>query len=258
MNIRYINSPALEGGFNMACDYTLAILTKPGNDIIFRLYTWLKPTISLGFHQRSEDIDFERCFNDGVEVVRRPTGGRAILHAGEITYCLIVPVENNAGKKLLKIIYQKAHNAILNTLQNEGAQVVLSKNGKLHAGHNPLCFASSAGTELELEGKKVVGSAQRLLKNAVLQHGSILLTGEHLNLPFYLQTSEENGKRLRRKLEENSTHLALNDDRELRDRLAEEMMKAFNLSLERSQLTNEEIIEINKNQQRFQINQKRS
>ncbi|NQS99331.1 MAG: lipoate--protein ligase family protein [candidate division Zixibacteria bacterium] len=255
MNIRFIDSPPQEGEFNMSCDYTLAVQAKPGDDALLRIYTWLEPTISIGFHQKAEDIDYILCEKDGISVVRRPTGGRAILHWGEITYCFIAAMQVGGGQKALGEIYRKAHTAIHNALRMHGLNVNFAAGKKIIRKQSPLCFATSVGTELEYEGKKVVGSAQRLLKSTVLQHGSILISPEHLKLPDYLNVSEELRQRLREKLELSSTHLPLRDDKSFRITMGKSFANIFEGKVYRTDLTSDENIQIGKDRPRFIINE---
>ena len=253
-NIRFIDSPPLDGEFNMSCDYTLAVQAKPGDDAVLRIYTWLKPTISIGFHQKADDIDYILCDRDGIAVVRRPTGGRAILHWGEITYCFIAAMQAGGGQKARGEIYRKVHSAILNALRMHELDVNFAAEKKIIRKQNPLCFATSVGTELEYEGKKVVGSAQRLIKSTILQHGSILISPEHLKLPDYLNVSEELRQQLREQLESSSTHLPLRDDESFRINMAKSFGRTFEGDLYESNLTYDENIQIGKGRPRFTIN----
>ena len=253
MKLRIIDSPALPGDFNMACDYVLSRMCALGSDAILRLYTWKRPTISLGFHQKTGEIDLDKCAEDNVDVVRRPTGGRAILHWGEITYCFICPVDPADGKQLLKEVYAKVHRGLLEALSRAGNDVKFASAGRKPLPHNPLCFASAAGTELELDGKKVVGSAQRLMDSAILQHGSILLTSEHLLMPAYLNLDEHKQEVLRKKLTRQSAHLPLHDTPELRNRLIESISRTFGLSANITPLSNDQIQNIENSKDNFSI-----
>ena len=238
----------------MACDYYYAVSAVHGSMPLFRLYSWIKPTISLGFHQKLEDIDIEKCAKEGVDLVRRPTGGRAILHWGEITYCLVYPVEAKEKKAALKKIYRLTHSAIAEALISQGADLSLS-GGKMKplGKHNPLCFASAAGSELEWKGRKVVGSAQRLFENAVLQHGSIVLTSDHLKLPQYLNVSEEERAFLYDKLKLSSSSIPLDDTSELRQSLVKSVSKVFNAESVKIGLLREEEEQIGRHCATFKL-----
>ena len=253
MKLRLINSEPLPGDFNMSCDYSLASALKSGEDAILRLYTWIRPTISIGYHQKSDDIDVLKCREAGIDAVKRPTGGRAILHDGEITYCFIIPADAREKRRSMREIYRKVHMGISNAVSRYGLGVDLSPGRKTAERHHPICFASSASSELALDGRKVVGSAQRLLDSTVLQHGSILLTASHLGLPDYLNLDGEKRKRLRISLEESSTHIPLEDKPELRQVIADCIAKVFGLKLYNSKINKIEIKQINSNLDRFKI-----
>ena len=253
MKLRYINSASLAGDFNMACDYSLATIITAKESAVLRFYTWIKPTISIGYHQKIEDIDLDRCLAEGIDVVKRPTGGRAILHDGEITYCFITAVEEGEKRKALKDIYRKVHAGISRAVMQRGIQADLSPGRKTTERHHPICFASSASSELSLNGKKVVGSAQRLINSTVLQHGSILLTPAHLKLPDYLNLDPEKRIKLRQSLEQSSTHIPLKDTAELRLGIAESIANIFESKIDKSSLTNDEKEQIIKNKYKFTI-----
>ena len=253
MKLRYINSTSLPGDFNMACDYSLATIITSKESAVLRFYTWIKPTISIGYHQKIEDIDLDRCMADGVDVVRRPTGGRAILHDGEITYCFIIAVEESEKRRALKEIYRKIHEGISQAVMLYGVSADLSPGRKTTERHHPICFASSASSELAMNGKKVVGSAQRLMNSTVLQHGSILLSPSHLKLPDYLNLESEKRLKLRESLEQSSTHIPLKDNDELRLSLAESISDIFKMKLSKSSITEKENNQIKTNLDRFKI-----
>jgi len=260
MRLRYIDCPALPGDFNMAADFILAERMEiksgknTGKEAVLRLYTWLRPTISLGFHQNSAEIDYSRCRKDGIEVVRRPTGGRAILHWQELTYCFILPVdEGEASKSALSRVYQSVHRALGEALSETGAQISFSLGEKRTPGHNPLCFASSAGSELEYAGKKALGSAQRLLGKTILQHGSIILGPHHLLMPEYFNLGQLERQKLQKLLKEKSTYLEIGDSAVLRRAIAEKIAEVFHLELLDDDFTLVEKQEIEKSRDNFSL-----
>ena len=251
--LRYINSPPLPGDFNMAADFTLAQHLS-SETAVLRLYTWLKPTISLGFHQKSTDIDFDCCRQDGIDVVRRPTGGRAILHWQELTYCFIQKASaGENGRSVLRRIYQSVHQALGEALAQMGVKLSYTSENRKPQPHNPLCFASSAGSELEIEGKKVVGSAQRLIDNTILQHGSIILGDKHLLMPRYFNLTEPQREKLKFHLTEKSAHLNLSDTAELRELISQKIAAVFQLELFRDELKAAEKLLIEENRQSFAL-----
>ena len=151
------------GKINMAIDYQLSINCQHSDIPILRFYGWLPFCVSTGCHQKNEIIDFRELENDGVDFVQRPTGGRAILHAEELTYSVIIP----RGSLDHRLLYRFIHQLFIDSLRSLGYPVVLkSDNEKLgglthHAEDFP-CFTKSAQTEVQYKNKKLIGSAQRI------------------------------------------------------------------------------------------------
>lgn len=186
----FIDSASSSGEFNMELDIFLSKICKE-NEAFFRLYRWNPYTISLGFNQNLDEIDLEKCKQDNIDIVKRPTGGRAILHAEELTYSLILPfsyglsardIYNKVSITLstaLSNYHQKLSSVELENIQPNFKELLNNPSGSL-------CFASTAKSEVKYEGKKLIGSAQRKMNNVVLQHGSILCGKKHSELPNYL------------------------------------------------------------------------
>jgi lipoate-protein ligase A len=180
------------GAHHMERDETLA-RDFPGN--VLRLYTWSPPALSLGFQQKIEAVDRQSAEALGVDVVRRPTGGRAVLHWNELTYAVIHKSDASEGiyavhKRIIGALLQslsalgpKHTELSLTTGSSDSGFKEVYKPGTLT---NAACFASSARHEVTWRGRKVIGSAQRRFGEVVLQHGSILLSNEHLKLPELL------------------------------------------------------------------------
>lgn len=150
---------------------------------MFRLYGWEPWTVSLGANQKQSDILEENCRKYGLGIVRRPTGGRAVLHANELTYSVVMPLPDSMS---VHDAYREIHLLLLNAIQRiTNSDVGFQKsqpdlrNFYKSSGMSVSCFASSARYEIEWQGKKIVGSAQRLFDNILLQHGSILLGEGH-------------------------------------------------------------------------------
>lgn len=189
---------ALENGAqNMALDELLARRLQDDADMppVLRLYGWKPWAISLGHHQNVDDIDARRAAAAGIDIVRRPTGGRAILHAQELTYCVVMP----AGRRSVLDVYNDISRALVAGLTLFGVEVTLQKSqpdfrAEYRKTASIPCFASSARYEIESQGKKLVGSAQRRFsggeRDVVLQHGSILCGPAHLDLPEYLCSTD--------------------------------------------------------------------
>ncbi len=158
---------------NMACDETLFLgLIRGVSEPTIRLYTWEKPTVSIGYFQKAKDINISLLKEKGGDFVRRPTGGRAVLHWKELTFCLTIP----DGGGSLWDVFKKIHQAIGMGLNLAGvpAKVLEEEEGfKIPTERTAACFASPSKYELTINGKKAVGTAQRRIRNTLLVHGSI-------------------------------------------------------------------------------------
>lgn len=176
-----------DGITNMAVDHYLASHLKEIDEPIIRFYGWDPYCISIGYHQSNKNIDEKSLKLDGYDFIRRPTGGRAIFHSEELTYSAIFPKKIISRKELYKFI----HIIFLRALNNLGYNArLVSNKDKLpkiidSAADYP-CFTRSAETEVEYNGKKLIGSAQKIYPNGILQHGSILTGKFHENLSRYL------------------------------------------------------------------------
>ncbi len=144
-----------------------------------RLYGWDRPAISLGYFQRPETVVYlDRCLDAGVPVVRRTTGGRAVYHHHEVTYSLVAPVPHPCFPSTIRGTYEVVARALEFALAGLGVHVRRRERDPerpRHGAGSPLCFDATSRNEITLDGKKVVGSAQRRWTTAFLQHGSILL-----------------------------------------------------------------------------------
>ncbi len=194
---RFLDTGACDGAFNMAVDEGLARASNSSQPIL-RVYRWQPFTISIGYHQDSEEVDAQKCWRDGVGVVLRATGGLAIFHAHEVTYSVIIPKGHGWFAKSSLFVYNEISAALALGLQSVGLPVKLEKRPQPDAdfaGYRRqfACFASSARFEIHSQSKKLVGSAQRRFENALLQHGSILLGDQHLRLVDYL-AHDKNGE----------------------------------------------------------------
>ncbi len=192
----FINTGFNPGKLNMDFDIELAEKCKP-HEAYLRLYRWKPFCISLGANQSFDSINIEKAKSDNLDVVKRPTGGRAILHAEELTYSVIMPVDSNSSTRN---IYQEINLALVKglALYDDRLRLVKLHNTQPNfrelykQDQNVVCFAAPAKSELKFDGKKLVGSAQRKLGNVLLQHGSILCGEFHKRIVNYLITSEEN------------------------------------------------------------------
>lgn len=173
------SSPA----FNMAMDEALLNWHAEGKiPPIVRFYTWNPPTLSIGYFQKVEkEINLEEVRRQGIGFVRRPTGGRGVLHDQELTYSVIVSEDYPNMPESVTEAYRVISEGILRGFQYLGleAYFAIPKTEKeLEDLKNPrssVCFDAPSWYELVVEGRKVAGSAQTRQKGVILQHGSILL-----------------------------------------------------------------------------------
>ena len=167
-----------EGPGNMALDEVLLEAVGARElPAVLRLYGWSVPTLSLGYFQRFSEIREQPRFSE-VPVVRRPTGGGAIWHHHEVTYALVVP-ETHSFSRPSTQLYRAVHTAISDGLVGLGIGAV--RQGEVFSpadcerSRPLLCFTDRSAEDILFDGNKIVGSAQRRRRGAVLQHGSVLL-----------------------------------------------------------------------------------
>ncbi len=211
MKCFYIEHAENNGKFNMEFDLDIARKIAP-DEFILRLYRWKPYAISLGANQSEKEIDVERAKKDLIDVVKRPTGGRAIFHAEELTYSFVVSAASGfSSHRLYNLISQALikglirYNPIFKKLELEDLQPDFRKELKKISG--AICFSSTAKHEVKFAGKKLIGSAQRKINNAILQHGSILIGESHKRLVDYLNVSEATKALMRKEMSEKTIEL---------------------------------------------------
>jgi len=183
---RLIYDPPQPGEVNMARDMAIIEEVAQGAPPTLRFYSWQPAALSLGFFQQVEDIaDTAACSRLGIDIVKRPTGGRALLHYRELTYSVAVPENHPLVPRGILPSYKFFSAAIIGGLRELGVQTGLAPGGNRGKGLLPgACFDSPSAYEIQVDGKKVVGSAQVRRDGTLLQHGSILL---ELSLDLYRQ-----------------------------------------------------------------------
>ena len=213
---RFENTGSKSGAFNMMYDEELAqaLLNGTGSPTV-RVYGWRPPALSLGYHQSSDEIDVDKCRRAGVDVVRRPTGGRAILHWNEATYCVVM----RGSRAGVLSIYNQISQALVGGLLRLGVHASLEKcqphfPSLYKSPSSTACFTSAARYEIRVGGRKLVGSAQRRFaretgEEVILQHGSILLGAEHKQIVEFLNLRDERAReQIASDLEQNTIDLA--------------------------------------------------
>ena len=174
---RLIYDCPTSGARNMAVDD--AILTVGRHLPTLRLYAWQPPCLSLGYGQRAADVDFPRLAAANWDIVRRPTGGRAILHADELTYSLILPPDDPVAAGDIAESYRRIRGAPAAALLRLGVTPDAAPHASGGpAGAGPVCFEAAGQYEITVGGRKLVGSAQARRRDGVLQHGSLPLHGD--------------------------------------------------------------------------------
>lgn len=178
---RLIIHPPYNGAWNMAVDEAILESASTKTQLpTLRLYDWSPYTLSLGHAQPISDVNLEALKAHQWTLVRRPTGGRAILHADELTYSVCAPIDDPTIYGNVLESYQKISNALLRALEIIGinADSKLKNPGDSHLSHDPVCFQFPSDYEITFQDKKLIGSAQARKKNGVLQHGALPLFGE--------------------------------------------------------------------------------
>ena len=176
---RLLITPPARGAWNMALDEAILEHIGRGESLpTLRLYAWTPACLSLGHAQPFADVDMARLTSHGWEVVRRLTGGRAILHTDELTYSVIAPANEPRVEGSVLESYNRLAQALLLAVKSLDVPVEM-KEGKANndATPNPVCFEVPSTYEITVNGKKLIGSAQARKREGVLQHGSLPLTG---------------------------------------------------------------------------------
>jgi lipoyl(octanoyl) transferase len=185
-----LDAPA-DGGWNMAVDEVLLDGVAAGDaPPTLRFYGWSPPCLSLGYFQSFEVVDPQGCQARGVEVVRRPTGGRAILHDRELTYAIALPDTTLGGDGVVPS-YHRLSLALQDGLRRLRVPAT-SAPATTPAGRadGPVCFDRPSAHEILLDGRKLVGSAQVRRRGGVLQHGSIVIEPRAANLAACLRLAD--------------------------------------------------------------------
>lgn len=161
---------------------------------LWRFYGWQPHAVTLGYNQDISSIDTGRCIEEGVDIVRRPTGGRAVFHAEEFTYSFLAETEEQNS-----VIYRAIHEVIMLALLELGISAEFCRSTLDEArvkGVPVTCFTASARYELQVDGRKLVGSAQRRSRNVLLQHGSLPLTGKHKEISRLVACADDEEERM--------------------------------------------------------------
>lgn len=204
--LRVILDGPLSGAVNMARDRELLERGHPGDATVLRIYKWQPYAVSYGFHQKLTDFDLEAIARLGFDVVQRPTGGRAILHAEELTYSVVGASPSPLFGDNLHACYERINDALVAFLRELGYAAEISGGEERGQMRQAVCFKSAGQHEIRVRGRKIIGSAQRRTGGAFLQHGSILTGPAHAGLLECLRP-ERRGSLSREQLLEVTTDL---------------------------------------------------
>jgi len=245
---RLILSDPMPGARNMAIDSAILAAVERGEaPPTLRLYRWDPPCLSLGYSQAYSEVDLQQLTANGWDLVRRPTGGRAILHTDELTYAVIGPKSDPRLAGKLMDSYQHISRALFEALSQMGLPV------EVHAGKNPeahlqpVCFENPSDFEITANGKKIIGSAQARKKTSLLQHGSLPLIGDLTRITnvLHYQTNAERQQAGEILLQKAATIYDVLGVEINWDRAAEKMINSFsrilNLHLVEGELSSEEM-----------------
>ena len=172
---RLIHSGPASGARNMAIDESLLI--NATDSPVLRFYGWSPHCLSLGYGQRSRIVDRERLQGRGYTLVRRPGGGGAILHAQELTWCLVLPAGHPLAAGSTLSGYRRIAAVFYTALQSMGIPAEVNQE-KARRRDSMACFETPAQFEIAAGGRKLLGSARVQRRHAILQHGSLPLTGD--------------------------------------------------------------------------------
>jgi lipoate-protein ligase A len=236
------------GAMNMAIDQAILeeVIARRSQPTL-RLYSWSPPCLSLGRSQHLAEVDLEACSSAGIDTVRRPTGGQAILHTDELTYSVaLLQTDPRVAGDVVEG-YRRLSEALLAGMRQLGVPAVQARNSRSPQDEaTSVCFETPADYEITVAGRKLVGSAQWRAGGGVLQHGSLPLKGDLGRiidlLNFYEGSRETQKVRIREKaitLEE-ASGLAISFER-VAESLIVGFSRALNVRLVPGQLSPEEL-----------------
>ncbi|MEC1735991.1 octanoyltransferase LipM [Bacillus mojavensis] len=252
---RFIDSGNASPAFNMALDEALLYWhSEKKIPPVIRFYGWNPATLSVGYFQNiKKEINFEAVHKYNLGFVRRPTGGRGVLHDQELTYSVIVSEDHPEMPATVTEAYRVISEGILQGFRNLGLDAYFAiprtekEKESLKNPRSSVCFDAPSWYELVVEGRKVAGSAQTRQKGVILQHGSILLDLDEDKLfDLFLYPSERVRERMQRNfknkavaINELTDHQVTMDD--ARKAFKSGFEKGLNIHLEPYELSQEEL-----------------
>jgi len=233
------------GAWNMAVDETLLEGVSRGRvPPTLRFYQWAPPCLSLGYFQPLSAVDVDACRKAHVDIVRRPTGGRAILHHRELTYSVALPLRALEPESGVLQSYYRLSLGLTNGLRRLGVETSLAPTLPLReAVHGPACFDEPSDHEILFLGRKLVGSAQVRRNGSLLQHGSVLFQPQVDELLACLRLEQADRERQRAAMAAGVAGLdqaGRFTPGDLAGALAAGMAEVFGVDLERGSLSRRE------------------
>ncbi len=193
---RFIDTGPCRAAYNMALDEAIAREVRKDNaPPTLRLYGWDMPSVSFGCFQKISEVDLDYCKGNNIPIIRRPTGGRAILHNHELTYSFSVKTAQEPFSKGLLDSYRKISKALSLSLSRVGFSPESKLIRETRHSKSPLCFQSISYSEISIDRRKVIGSAQKRWPDGLLQQGSIPYTIEESEMQKIFKLESPQGIR---------------------------------------------------------------
>jgi len=239
---RLLNTEQLDGAANMAIDDAISRAVQANLALpTLRFFGWQPACLSLGQAQPGGDVDQTACRAAGVDVVRRPTGGRAILHTDELTYSVIAPEREPRVAGAIVESYKRLSEGLLSGLMLMGVPTRQVERPDEHdRDQGPVCFEVPSNYEIVFAGKKLVGSAQMRKAGVVLQHGAVPLRGDIARISLYLARHPDPQRVRSRATTVEAAIGRVVDYQSAAQLMAQGFATALNLQLEVGELTSEE------------------
>lgn len=239
---RLLLSAPSDGAMNMAIDEAILHAVATGKaPPTLRFYAWEPPCLSLGRAQKASDVDMHALTAAGFGLVRRPTGGKAILHIDELTYSVVAPeAEPRVAGGILES-YRRLSAGLVRGLERLGVpEIIADQRAARDRPNGPVCFEVPSDYEITAKGQKLVGSAQMRTQGMVLQHGTLPLHGDIARICLLLTSRPDpDSVRARATTVEKALEKRVSWD-EAAEALAAGFAETLNLSLEPNALTAEE------------------
>jgi lipoate-protein ligase A len=202
---RFAYTPGWSGAANMEFDRRLGEESPPDLPLV-RFYTWDIPTISFGCNQNpARRLDQELCRQEGIPVVKRPTGGRELLHGHDLCYCAAIPIERPVGGVEARRIFAAISATLVEALRAMGIDAQWSAFAARPRLADGPCFTQADSGEITVSGRKLVASAQRVYERCIIQEGSIPLFRPEVDLTRYLKSGDH--AVIRRRIDEVAAYL---------------------------------------------------